>query len=36
MVCHMIDCAIGKMVHLISQSYLWAAKTGVDCKLVVL
>ena len=27
-----IDCTIGKMVQLISQSFLWAATTGADCK----
>ena len=31
-----IDCIIGKMVQLISQSLLWAAKTGADCKLAAL
>ena len=31
-----IDCTIVKMVQMISQSFLWAVKTGVDCKLAML
>ena len=31
-----IDCTIGKMVQLISQSFLWAVKIGADCTLAML